>query len=150
MQFQLKDVLEAVGPTASLVFAAWIFLSYLQSRYTGAAERYRELVENYRTQHEDTRAASLTRQIKLYRKRCDLMRIATNIGVASAILLIATLILAAIEVIAPPHPALAWTGSITAILGLLLVIVAASFVFVENGLMQQATRDETADIPNIE
>ncbi len=27
--FELKDLLSAVGPTASLIFAAWIFLSFL-------------------------------------------------------------------------------------------------------------------------
>src|SRR5436305_1444599 len=36
VQFDLKDLLQAIGPTASLVFAAWIFLSFLESRYVAA------------------------------------------------------------------------------------------------------------------
>jgi hypothetical protein len=36
--FELKDVREAIGPTASLLFAAWIFLSFLRERYVAANE----------------------------------------------------------------------------------------------------------------
>lgn len=146
----LKDVLEAIGPTASLVFAAWIFLSYLQARYTGAAERYRELADNYRKGASGDRAQSVSRQVLLYRKRCNLMRIATNIGVVSAMLLIATLVLAAVEVMFPLHPAVAWTGSCLAVVGLLLVMAAATCVLFENRLMQRAMRDELSDLPGVE
>jgi hypothetical protein len=91
--FDLKDLLQAVGPTASLIFAAWIFLSYLQARYTAAYQLYRSLIAEFRSHHEpDERRASLHAQIREYRRRCELMRRATNIGVASAIVLISALI----------------------------------------------------------
>jgi hypothetical protein len=48
MPFQLSDVLKAIGPTASIIFAAWIFLSFLQTRYDSAVERYRGLLASYR------------------------------------------------------------------------------------------------------
>jgi hypothetical protein len=48
MDFELKDVLGAIGPSASIVFAAWIFMGFLQQRYTAAYERYRSLIEDYR------------------------------------------------------------------------------------------------------
>lgn len=76
------------------------------------------------------------------------MRIATDIGVTSAILLIGTLILAAVEVIFPLHPGLAVVGAIFTICGLTLVIAAAALVIVENALMQKATQDELANLPN--
>lgn len=149
MPFQLKDVLDAVGPTASLVFAAWIFLSYLQARYTAAAERYRELADNYRNGAEGNRARSVSRQILLYKRRCDLMCIATDIGVVSAMLLISALVLAAFEVVLPLHHAIAYVGTTCAIVGLLLVIAAAVCVLFENRLMQQAMQDELSDVPGI-
>src|ERR1700712_916899 len=93
LNFALKDLLEAIGPTASLVFAAWIFLSFLQSRYVAAFERFRELTDEYRNGVEGRRGQSIRTQIQLYRRRCDWMRWATNLGVISEILLIATLIL---------------------------------------------------------
>src|SRR3954462_13167604 len=91
--FDLKDLLEAVGPTASLIFAAWIFLSYLQARYTAAYHLYRALVAEFRSHDEhDKRGRSLRAQIREYRRRCELMRSATHIGVLSAIVLISALI----------------------------------------------------------
>jgi hypothetical protein len=85
--FQLKDLLEAIGPTASLIFAAWIFLSFLQARYTTANERYRSLLDEFR-QHtsQDARRSSLRDQITEYKRRCEQMRLATNMGVSAAIL----------------------------------------------------------------
>src|SRR3982751_2327953 len=97
----LKELLETIGPTASLVFAAWIFLSYLQSRYQAAAQRFRELVDEFREQPNSSRHQSVRRQILVYKKRCDCMRRATTIGVVSAMLLILTLVLGAINVVWP-------------------------------------------------
>jgi hypothetical protein len=88
--FELKDLLQALGPTASLIFAAWIFLSFLQSRYSAAYERYRSLLDEFR-QHSnrDRRRESLHEQILEYKRRCEQMRRATNLGVIAAICLIA-------------------------------------------------------------
>jgi hypothetical protein len=78
--FELKDLLQAIGPSASLIFAAWIFLSFLQSRYSSAYEHYRQLIAELRTHREqDRRLQSLCRQILAYKRRCEQMRWATNI-----------------------------------------------------------------------
>jgi hypothetical protein len=45
MTFELKDILTAIGPNASIVFAAWIFMGFLQQRYSVALERYGSLIE---------------------------------------------------------------------------------------------------------
>jgi hypothetical protein len=84
--FQLKDLLKALGPTASLIFAAWIFLSFLQSRYTTAYEHYRSFIDESR-QHPNRhrRRESLRDQILEYKRRCEQMRRATNLGVIAAI-----------------------------------------------------------------
>jgi hypothetical protein len=80
-EFDLKDLLEAVGPTASLIFAAWIFLTFLQARYTAAYERFRALIAELRSHRgQDQRRTSLRQQILLYKRRCEQMRLATNIG----------------------------------------------------------------------
>src|SRR3954462_9829864 len=89
--YDLKDVLTAVGPTASLIFAAWIFLSFLQQRYTTAYERYRSLISEYRQGNlQDQRKRSVRDQILMYKQRCEQMRLATNIGVIWAIRLLNT------------------------------------------------------------
>lgn len=91
----LNALLKAVGPNSALIFAAWIFMGFLQQRYIAALEKYRMLIDQFR-HHESSpaREQNLNEQILLYKKRCELMKCATNVGLVAAILLIATLILA--------------------------------------------------------
>lgn len=83
MKFELKDILTAIGPSASIVFAA------------RAASRH----------------GNLRDQVRLYRRRVALMRQATNIGLSVAMLLIGTLILAAINVVLPDPGVLTYFGA---------------------------------------
>jgi hypothetical protein len=150
MGFELKDFLESVGPSASLIFAAWIFLTFLQQRYTAAYDRYRVLIDEYR-RHDDKgpRRQNVKEQILLYKRRCEQMRKATNLGVVAAMSLITTLIAAGLNVIVDLS-ALKYLSAFCALLGLALVIAAASFVVVENSLIQKAIQDEPSDIPDLD
>jgi hypothetical protein len=148
--FDLKDLLEAVGPTASLIFAAWIFLTFLQARYTAAYERFRALIAEFRTHREqDQRRASLRHQILIYKRRCEQMRLATNIGVISAILLISALICAALGTMYDTVSAWKYLTACCAIAGLLLVIWAATLVLVENYHVQRLLESDLSDIPEL-
>ena len=150
MEFEFKDVLEAVGPTASLIFASWIFLTFLQSRYTAAYERYRQLIQEVR-EHDnpgDRHQQSVARQVRLYKLRCEQMRKATNIGVMAAMLLICAVVSGGLQVIFPDASAIKYFETFAAIAGLLLVLLAASFVVRENTLIQRAIDDEISDLPD--
>ncbi|MDB5581179.1 MAG: conserved rane protein of unknown function [Bradyrhizobium sp.] len=149
MQFDLEDLLQAVGPPASLIFAAWIFLSFLQQRYVAAFERFRELTSEYRRGDDGERHRSVGRQIGIYRRRCEWMRFATNIGIVSAILLISTLVIAALNVVTGGLAFLPPIAAFCAIVGLLLVIAAAAIVYIENDLLSEALDDELSDIPEL-
>jgi hypothetical protein len=147
VDFQFKDVLEAVGPTAGLVFASWIFLSVLQQRYVSAYERYRALVSEYREKDpEGQRRRSLETQIRNYKRRCECMKRATNVGVVAAILLILTLVAGALNVMLPELGFIKYAGAACALLGLLLVIVGAVMVILENGLLQRSIDSELSDL----
>src|SRR3954471_7606792 len=132
MQFTMKDLLQAIGPSASLIFASWIFLSFLQTRYTAAYERYRQLIQERREQlHGDgeepgggdrRHAGSIRDQIELYRRRCEQMRLATNIGVAAAVLLIVTILCGGMQVVMPHAALLSYVGALGAFLGLALLV----------------------------
>src|SRR4051812_36080673 len=77
MDFDTKDLLEAIGPNATLIFAAWIFLSVLQTRYNAAYEQYRGLINTFRNgDAQGERRESLISQIVLYKRRCEQMRFA--------------------------------------------------------------------------
>lgn len=150
VHFQLGDVLKAVGPSASIVFAAWIFMGFLQQRSDTAFERYHSLVNDYRKQDDsDERLSNLRDQILVVRRRCDLMNRASTIGLASAIALILTLVMGALDVMVPAQPLIRWAGTGTAIAGLAGVIVATAFVIVEGYITQRQLDDELLDIPDL-
>ena len=146
--FDLKDVLQAVGPTASLIFAAWIFLSYLEQRYSAAYERYRALVAEFREHaKQDQRSQSLVKQIMELKVRCQQMRLATHLGLIAAILLIISIICGALNAIDEHITAFRLLSAGTAILGLTLIIWAAVLVMIENWRLQRAIEIELSDLP---
>jgi uncharacterized membrane protein YraQ (UPF0718 family) len=161
MEFELKKFLEAVGPSASLIFASWIFLSFLQTRYSAAYDRYRALVDERRQHlqqgnqqnnpniHKNAHQQSVHRQIEIYRKRCEHMRLATNTGVIAAILLIITIIAGGLQVLLPHAEVLRFIGAGSALIGLTLLIVAAAFVVLENTLIKHVMDDEASDLPDL-
>jgi len=147
---QLADVLKAVGPNASIIFAAWIFMGFLQQRYDNAVDRYRQSVADYRAHdHEENRAGNLREQILLLRRRCRLMGRSVLIGLIAAILLITSLIFGALDVIVPHVAAITTGGVVTALAGFVLVIVAAGYVIVEGRIVGRQIDDELRDVDDL-
>jgi len=145
----LGDVLKAIGPNASIVFAAWIFMGFLQQRYDAALGRYQQAVGDYRSEaHDAGRANNLKAQVLAYRRRCRLMSRASLIGLVAAILLISALIFGALDVIAPAAT-ITVLGITTAIGGFVLVIVAAIIVIFEGRIVIRQIDDELRDVPNL-
>ena len=150
MEFATKDLLDAVGPPAALVFAAWIYMSFLQERYLSAFSTYRALISGYREKDMSAkRHADIKQQIAIYKRRCEIMKLATNIGLIAAIFLILTLIVAAFDVMFPSLAFLKYVVSACAIVGLILVIAGALLVMQENSMVQQALDSELADIADL-
>lgn len=153
MQFELKDVLTSVGPAASLIFASWIFLTLLNSRYVAAFDMFRSLVSEYRDNQqnrgEDQRRKSVREQILLYKKRCEQMRLSLNIGLVAAMFLIASLATSAIQIAFPQISILKPISLFGIIIGLLLVIAAAAVVMRENIEIEKALKSELSDLPDL-
>jgi hypothetical protein len=36
----LNEILKNIGPSAAIIFAAWIFMGFLQQRYDAAIDRF--------------------------------------------------------------------------------------------------------------
>jgi len=150
MDFNLKGVLDVVGPTAGLIFASWLFLSFLGQRYSVGYERYRALIKEYREQQgRSARRTLLGEQILLYKRRCEQMKVATNLGVVAALFLITTIIAATLNVIFPAADFLKYVSAAASMIGLLLVSGGAVLVMIENTHIQQALDGEIADIPEL-
>lgn len=147
---QLGEVLKAIGPNASIVFAAWIFMGFLQQRNDAAIDRYRQAVGDYRSnKHDLTRSDNLRSQVLAYRRRCRLMSLATFVGLIAAILLISSLIFGALDVILPNTALIAICGIATAMGGFVLVIIAAFIVIAEGRIVKRQIDDELRDVPDL-
>jgi uncharacterized membrane protein len=149
MDFQLKDVLGAIGPNASMIFASWIFMTFLESRYSNAYNRYRMLIDSYRDGLDGKRKDIIREEIRVYRQRIDTMRQATNLGMYAAIMLISSLIVGALDAMFGSPALMKYLGTVLAIGGLLLVIWSATKVVHENTLIRQAIGGEVKDIPEL-
>jgi hypothetical protein len=150
MNLDLANVLKVIGPAASLIFAAWIFVGFLQTRYDAAVERYRDIIEKYRTSDlSGSRKANMVDQIVHYKRRCELMSRATGCGLVSAILLICTLIAGGLALTFPDLSIFKFLSAGTALIGMLLVIAGTVIVIVEGGIIYRQIHNELLDIPEL-
>ena len=78
----------------------------------------------------ETRRASLGDQILQYKRRCEYMRLATNIGIVAAVVLIGGLIAGALHTIFGVE-ALKYVSAAGAVFGLIGVIAGAIVVLIE-------------------
>jgi hypothetical protein len=150
MNFEMSDILKAVGPSASIVFAAWIFMGFLQQRYDAAISRYRAAISDFRTnKHGADRHDNIRDQILVYKWRCELMNYACQTGLVAAVLFLLTLLVGEGAVILKDSPILTLIGSGAVFLGLLLVISAAAMVFWESSYTPRQLDAELLDVPGL-
>lgn len=150
MNLDLANVLKVIGPAASLIFAAWIFVGFLQTRYDAAVERYRDIIEKYRTSDlSGSRKANMVDQIVHYKRRCELMSRATGCGLVSAILLICTLISGGLALTFPDLSLFKFLSAGTALLGMLLVIAGTIIVILEGRIIHRQIHNELLDVPEL-
>jgi hypothetical protein len=72
---------------------------------------------------------------------------ASLLGLVAAILLIASLMFGAADVLLPKQPVITTAGVMTSILGFTLVILAACFVIAEGRIVRRQLDDELRDVP---
>lgn len=150
MNLDLANILKVIGPAASIIFAAWIFMGFLQVRYDSATDRYRELIEKYRTAEvSKSRKANMKDQILHYKRRCELMGYANIIGLTSANLLTITLISGGLSLAFPDDNIFKYVSLCLALIGLLLVIVATIIVMREGLITNRQIYNELLDIPDL-
>ena len=150
MSYDISNVLKAVGPAASIIFAAWIFMGFLQQRYDTVVARYQTAIETYRSaEMEDDRRLNMKEQILVYKRRCELMSRANIIGLSAAILLILTLITGEIDIMAPGLPLVGYVSAASALAGFSLVILATVYVIVEGSISQRQIVSELMDVPDL-
>src|SRR4051794_32432771 len=118
MDFDLANMLKVIGPAASIIFAAWIFMGFLQQRYDSAVARYRSIIGEYRADDLPAgRRGNAKQEIAGYKRRCELMNSACAAGLVSAMLLILALIAAEIVLAVPALSALKYVSAGAALIG---------------------------------
>jgi hypothetical protein len=142
---------ETYRPSASIVFAAWIFMGFLQQRYDAAVERYRSMIGECRTQSgvSDARRRNIREQLATYQRRCRLMNAACNVGLLSAILLILSLIAGELDVIFTGITLFKDASALASLAGFMFVIAAAVLVLIESAISRRQLDWEVMDIPGL-
>ncbi|HEX2942017.1 MAG TPA: DUF2721 domain-containing protein [Rhodopila sp.] len=150
MNLDIPAILKAIGPAASIIFAAWIFMGFLQQRYDAAVERYRFMIGQYRAGELSTwRRGNIKDEILVYKRRCELMNTASMIGMVSAILLILTLIIGETAIILPKVSILKYLTAGSAMAGFSLVVVAAIIVILESSIVRRQLDSELLDVRDL-
>ena len=94
------------------------------------------------------RADTTKEQVKVYRRRCQIMSAANAVGLISAMPLILTLICGGLDVLFPVVPLVNTVGAIGALFGLVLLIIAALCVLAEGAMAHRQIDTEIADMPD--
>ncbi|MGY3452640.1 hypothetical protein ACVILH_004982 [Bradyrhizobium sp. USDA 4353] len=150
MTFQLSEILKALGPTASIIFAAWIFMGFLQQRYDAAIDRYRAAISDFRSaEHAPERRDNVREQVLLFKRRCALMGYACLGGLAAAVLFLLTMIAGGVDVIVPDTPVVTVFGTLCALGGFALVIAATVLVIIEASYTHRQLDAELLDVPDL-
>jgi hypothetical protein len=107
-------------------------------------------VSDYRSAElSNERRENIRDGILAYKRRCELMNYSLLCGLASAILLIAALIGGAFDVILPNTPPIQYLSTGCALIGFVLVIIAAVFVILEALIVHRQLDAELLDIPDL-
>ena len=150
MIVDVANILKSIGPAASIIFAAWIFMGFVQQRYDAAFGQYREVIALYREDDvPDVRRTNVRDQVLAYKHRCELMARATMLGLFAAVLLITTLVAGELDIIFPHSGVLGYVSAGSALLGFLLVIAAAVVIILENRITFRQLESEVLDVPDL-
>jgi hypothetical protein len=150
MHINVGDIFKAVGPAASIIFAAWIFVSFLQVRYDSAVERYLDMIKQYRgNEVSASRRDLLKEEILTYRRRCALMNMASVAGLTSAIILVLSLVSGVVVLVFPALTAVGTLCILLAVLGFLTIIFATAIVMVEGSIIHTQLERQLLDLPEI-
>ncbi len=150
MTIDIASIFKAIGPAASIIFAAWIFMGFLQTRYDAAVDRYRALIGQYRDgSHHEARRGNMRDSILVYKKRCEIMNAASMIGLVSAIILVLALIIGELAIAFPAVALLKFASMGATLLGLFLVVVATCVVLYESLIIHRQLETELLDVPDL-
>jgi hypothetical protein len=150
MDVDVASILKAIGPGASIIFAAWIFMGFVQQRYDAAVDRYRSMIGSYRSgEVSDTRRVNMRDQISVVKRRCELMHYANVTGLIAAIFFVLTLISAALGMVFTKASLLVYVSVLAMLAGFALVVIAAFCVLIESSIVRRQLVGELLDVPDL-
>lgn len=146
----LPKLAGAAGSAIGLIISTAVLLSWLTARYAAADGQYRSLTAELRGYRDQTRRRELLReQIAQYRRRLLLLNRASGLRCGVMGLAIATILAAAVSLVAPGDPALGAAGAAALFLALAADAVAVGYMFVENLVDRHAILAEAGDIDEV-
>ena len=143
MDYKLTDLLGAAGSTIGIIIAGAIFLQFLTTRYLDISGRFRALTGECRQgELSGPREASLQTQIRLYRKRLQLVNWASWLGAGALLLFLLTLICGGLSLIWPEQSVLKVGGTAGLFLGLGSILAAVVIHLIESVIARHEIAEE--------
>lgn len=145
--YKLTDLLSSAGATIGIIIAGTIFLQFLSNKYTELSGRYRQLTGEYRgVKCEQNRHAPLRSQIRLYRRRLNLLNWASWTAALALQCFLLAVIAGGMSLLYPPVVAIRTLGTAGLLAGLILIGVAVGIDMVESILSRKELEEEIADL----
>jgi hypothetical protein len=146
----VQNIASTIGATIGLVIACSIFLQMITTKFIAVFERFRALTAEYRdNDRSDKRNESLIKQIDIYRRRCQKLRLASNFITYSEFAFVATIILSGLATAFPNFAILTILAAATLLLGLAGMTASAYLEVAENTLNKQIIDSELHDFPQL-
>jgi hypothetical protein len=145
--YKLTDLLSSAGATIGVIIGGVIFLQFLSSKYVELANRYRDLTKDYRDgDGGDGRHGPLQTLIRVYRSRLVLLNRASWLAGGALLGFIAAVLAGGLSMAFPPVVVFKAIGSMSLLLGLLLIGSAVALELWESVLSRHEIGEEIADL----
>lgn len=145
--YKLTDLLSSAGATIGIIIAGTIFLQFLSNKSIELSGRYRQLTGEYRgVNNEQNRHAPLRTQIRLYRRRLNLLNWASWTAALALLNFLLAVIAGGTSLLYPPVVAIRTVGTAGLLVGLILIGIAVSIDLVESILSRKELEEEIADL----
>lgn len=146
-QYKLTDLLSSAGATIGIIIAGVIFLQFMSTRLVDLSGKYRELTREYRSRGDaEARHAPLRSQIRMYRRRLELVNRAAGLGAAAVLCFLLAVTAGGLSMAYPTVLTFKWVGTFGLLAGLAGIAGGVALHLIETIHARHEIAEEIADL----
>jgi hypothetical protein len=146
-EYKLTDLLSAAGATIGIIIAGTIFRQFLSTKYRELLGRYRSLTGEYRDGGAgESRHVLLQEEIRCYHRRLRLTSWASRLSAMALLSFLGAVLAGGLSMVWPAVVAIKVTGTMSLMLGLVLMGVGVALDLFESFYDQHEIGAEAEDL----